>query len=159
MSVLVQSAAFDPGAELNAFASGSAQAGAVAMFTGLVRDLNLGQQVQAMQLEHYPGMTEQALADIAAAAAARWSLIAARVIHRHGELLPGEPIVAVLCAAAHRGDAFAACECIMDRLKTEAPFWKREHTPAGARWVDARDSDERAARRWDAAAGQDDEHG
>lgn len=146
--VSVQSAAFDPGAELNAFTGGRPEAGAVAMFTGLVRDLNLGTTVAALQLEHYPGMTERSLQGICQDACARWSLLAVKVIHRHGELLPGEPIVAVLCASAHRGEAFAACAYIMDLLKTEAPFWKRERTPAGERWVEARETDAEAAQRW-----------
>jgi molybdopterin synthase catalytic subunit len=148
VSVQVQEQAFDPGAELNAFVQGRPQAGAIASFHGLVRDLNRGDAVEAMHLEHYPGMTERALQDICAAACRRWSLLAVRVIHRHGELRPGEPIVCVLCAAAHRGEAFAACEFVMDLLKTEAPFWKRERTPEGSRWVEARHSDDAAARRW-----------
>ena len=153
ISVLVQAEPFDPGAELNAFARGRPDVGAVTMFTGLVRDLNQGDAVARMFLEHYPGMTERALADIGAQALARWPLLAVRVIHRHGELLPSEPIVAVLCAATHRGETFAACEFIMDFLKTGAPIWKRESTPHGERWVDARASDEDAQARWDAASG------
>jgi len=104
--------------------------------------------VTAMTLEHYPGMTEAALADIVAAARKRWELRGVRVIHRVGRLLPGERIVFVGVASAHRGDAFAACEFIMDYLKTQAPFWKKEETPEGGRWVDARTTDEHAAKRW-----------
>lgn len=101
-----------------------------------------------MTLEHYPGMTENALAEIVQQARARWTLRRVRVIHRVGRLLPGERIVFVGVASAHRGEAFAACEFIMDYLKTQAPFWKKEETPAGARWVEARDADDTAARRW-----------
>ncbi len=148
--VRVQAAPFDPGTELNAFAQGDFGIGAVAAFVGLVRDLNLDHDVVALHLEHYPGMTERALEDIAAQAAQRWSLARCLVIHRYGDLLPADPIVMVLCASAHRGDAFAACEFVMDFLKTQAPFWKRETTPEGPRWVDARASDDMAAARWQA---------
>lgn len=148
ISVLVQAAAFDPGGELNAFTRDRPQAGAVAQFTGLVRDLNQGARIDGLHLEHYPGMTEHSLHEICAAACTRWPLLGVRVIHRFGDLLPGDPIVAVLCAAAHRGDAFAACAFIMDLLKTEAPFWKRERTPDGERWVEARAADHHAAQRW-----------
>jgi molybdopterin synthase catalytic subunit len=154
VSVVVQAEPFDPGAELNAFARGRPDVGAVTMFTGLVRDLNQGDAVQRMFLEHYPGMTERALADIGAQALARWPLLAVRVIHRYGELRPTEPIVAVLCAAGHRGEAFAACEFVMDFLKTGAPIWKREVTAQGERWVEARTSDAEAQARWDAAPRQ-----
>ncbi len=148
ISVLVQAAAFDPGDELNKFRRGRPQAGAVALFIGQVRDLNQGEHIDALHLEHYPGMTERSLQALCESAAGRWPLMAVRVIHRHGDLLPGDPIVAVLCATAHRADAFAACEFIMDLLKTEAPFWKRESTADGARWVDARESDQVATQRW-----------
>jgi molybdopterin synthase catalytic subunit len=126
-------------------------AGAVASFVGLVRKDG---EVSAMTLEHYPGMTEQALAEIVATARGRWQLRGVRVVHRVGRLLPGARIVFVGVASSHRGDAFSACEFIMDYLKTRAPFWKKEETPAGGRWVDARETDELAVRRWqDSEAG------
>lgn len=153
--VSVQEADFDVGAEIAALSSGDGQTGAVASFVGLVRKDNEGGEVAAMTLEHYPGMTEQALAGIVAGARARWAVGGVRVIHRVGRLLPGDRIVFVGVAAAHRGDAFAACEFIMDYLKTQAPFWKKEETAAGGRWVDARESDERAARRWASGATPD----
>ena len=154
MSVAVQQADFDAGAEIAALSAGRADVGAVASFVGLVRADKaddaavLAGTVRAMTLEHYPGMTEQALEEIVADAGRRWSLLAVRVIHRVGRLLPGDRIVFVGVASAHRGDAFAACEFIMDYLKTRAPFWKKEETPAGGRWVDARESDDAAAQRW-----------
>ncbi len=152
MPVSVREADFDVGAEIAALTTGRHDVGAVATFIGLVRDVNDGDGVSAMTLEHYPGMTEGALQDIVAEARQRWPLLqAVRVIHRHGRLLPGERIVFVGVAGPHRGECFAACEFIMDYLKTRAPFWKREETPQGARWVDARDSDDTAALRWDAA--------
>ncbi|THF67456.1 molybdopterin synthase catalytic subunit MoaE [Pseudothauera nasutitermitis] len=150
MSVSVQREDFDAGAEIAALSAGNAGVGAVASFVGLVRDAGHDQRVEAMTLEHYPGMTERALAEIVVEAEGRWRLLGTRVIHRHGRLLPGERIVFVGVASAHRGDAFAACEFIMDYLKTRAPFWKREETPEGARWVDARESDDEAAARWNA---------
>ena len=146
MSISVQEADFDVGAEIEALSDGDGGAGAVASFVGLVRGEADG--VAAMTLEHYPGMTEKALADIVAEAQARWQLRRVRVIHRYGRLLPGERIVFVGVSSSHRGDAFAACEFVMDYLKTRAPFWKKEETPAGAHWVDARESDEAAERRW-----------
>lgn len=148
--VSVQTEDFDAGAEIAALSAGpgtTAATGAVASFVGLVREDG---EVTAMTLEHYPGMTERALAEIVAEAKARWSLIAMRVIHRVGRLLPGERIVFVGVASSHRHDAFAACEFVMDYLKTRAPFWKKEETPSGARWVDARETDDRAAARWQA---------
>lgn len=148
MSVSVQEADFDVGVEIAALSSGSKDIGAVASFVGLVRDANGGSGVSAMTLEHYPGMTEQALEAIVAEAQQRWPLNAVRVIHRYGRLLPGDRIVFVAVAGAHRGEAFAACEFVMDYLKTRAPFWKREETPEGARWVDARETDDSAAARW-----------
>lgn len=148
MSISVQEADFDVGAEIAALAAGDARAGAVASFVGLVRDVNDGTGVSEMTLEHYPGMTEKALEAIAAEAKARWDIYAVRVIHRVGRLLPCERIVLVAVSSAHRGEAFAACEFIMDYLKTRAPFWKREVTPEGARWVDARESDDSSAARW-----------
>ena len=148
MSVSVQQHDFDVGAEIAMLHAGREDVGAVASFTGLVRNDNAGSSVSAMELEHYPGMTEKALQDICGEARSRWSLLALRVIHRYGRLAPGERIVFVGVASAHRGEAFAACEFIMDYLKTRAPFWKKEQTPEGARWVDARDSDDQAAARW-----------
>ena len=156
MSVSVQQADFDAGAEIAALSVGRDDVGAVASFVGLVRaDKAAGADagndaVQAMTLEHYPGMTEKALEEIVVQAQARWELLAVRVIHRIGRLLPGDRIVFVAVASSHRGDAFAACEFIMDFLKTRAPFWKKEETSAGGRWVDARESDDHAAGRWDA---------
>lgn len=149
MSVSVQEADFDVGAEIAALSTGCAEVGAVASFVGLVRDSGQGKNVQAMTLEHYPGMTETALAEIVAQARQRWALLEVRVIHRHGRLLPGDRIVFVGVASAHRGDAFAACQFIMDYLKTRAPFWKREETPDGSHWVDAKESDDQAAARWE----------
>lgn len=149
MSVSVQQQDFDIGAEVRALTAGRHQVGAVATFTGLVRDINDGSGVHAMTLEHYPGMTENALQEIVEQARGRWELDGVRVIHRYGRLMPGDQIVFVGVTSAHRGDAFAACEFIMDFLKTRAPFWKREETPEGARWVDARDADDSAAERWE----------
>jgi molybdopterin synthase catalytic subunit len=149
-NVRVQTGDFDLGLEVARLREGDARVGAVVAFVGTVRDLNDGAQVAAMELEHYPGMTEKALDDIAAQAAARWPLFATLVIHRVGPLLPLDQIVLVAVTAAHRGDAFAACEFIMDYLKTEAPFWKKEDTPDGARWVDARVTDNTARARWQA---------
>ena len=148
MSVSVQEADFDVGAEIAALTAGDARAGAVASFVGLVRDVNDGSGVSEMTLEHYPGMTEKALSEIVAEAKSRWDIYAVRVIHRVGRLLPCDRIVLVAVSSAHRGEAFAACEFIMDYLKTRAPFWKREVTPDGARWVDARESDDSSAARW-----------
>lgn len=123
--------------------------GAVVTFTGKVRNHNLGNDVAALTLEHYPGMTEKALQEIVDAARERWPLQRVTVIHRVGELFPGDEIVLVGVTSAHRGSAFSAAEFIMDYLKTRAPFWKREATEQGDRWVDARDSDHQAAQRWD----------
>lgn len=149
MSVSVQEADFDVGAEIAALSNGREDVGGVASFVGLVRaDKSPDAAVQAMTLEHYPGMTEQALEAIVAEARGRWDLFGVRVIHRVARLLPGDRIVLVAVAAAHRGEAFAACEFIMDYLKTRAPFWKKEETPEGGRWVDARESDDEAAGRW-----------
>lgn len=145
MSVRVQEAAFDPGAEANAFTAGAAGAGAVVTFTGIVRG---DAALQAMEIEHYPGMTETALAGIADQARARWNLSDVLVIHRFGTLAPGEVIMMVATAARHRAEAFAAADFLMDYLKSRAPFWKKEHRASGADWVDAKDSDEAALRRW-----------
>jgi molybdopterin synthase catalytic subunit len=147
-SVRVQTAPFDIGDEHARIAALRHATGAIASFTGLMRDTNEGDAVRAMTLEHYPGMTEAALVEIVTDARKRWALQAVTVVHRVGTLLPGEAIVLVLTASAHRGEAFSACEFIMDYLKTRAPFWKKEETPAGSRWVDARASDDDAAARW-----------
>jgi len=148
VSVRVQQADFDVGAELTALRAGDTRVGALASFVGLVRDVNHGVGVSEMTLEHYPGMTEKALTAIVDEAKLRWDIYGALVIHRVGPLKPCDQIVLVAVTSAHRGEAFAACEFIMDYLKTRAPFWKREVTPEGARWVDARDSDDSAATRW-----------
>ena len=150
MKIAVQTPAFDFQAEVRALYQNNPKVGAVASFLGLVRDINEGQDVSAMTLEHYPGMTEKALSDIVEQARARWDVLDASVIHRVGPLHPTDPIVLVAVASTHRGDAFAACEFIMDFLKTRAPFWKKEATPEGEKWVDARESDDRAAARWGA---------
>jgi len=148
VTVRVQEADFDVGAELAALRAGDARIGALASFVGLVRDISHGTGVAGMSLEHYPGMTEKALAAIVDDAKSRWDIYGALVIHRVGRLQPCDQIVLVAVTSAHRGEAFAACEFIMDYLKTRAPFWKREETADGARWVDARDSDDTAAARW-----------
>lgn len=150
LSVSVQEAPFDAGAEIAALSSGDAGVGAVASFVGLVRDRNDGTGVSTLMLEHYPGMTEKALHGIGEEAGRRWSLNGVRIIHRVGTLQPTEAIVFVAVASSHRGEAFAACEFIMDYLKTRAPFWKKEQTPEGGRWVEARGSDDAAASRWTA---------
>ncbi|MDP2739567.1 MAG: molybdenum cofactor biosynthesis protein MoaE [Pseudorhodobacter sp.] len=147
MRVRVQSAAFDFGAEAGAFAQAVSGVGAIVTFTGLVRDLAAG-GLHRMQIEHYPGMTETAIAVIADQAVARWQLKDCLVIHRYGDLAPNEPIMMVATAAAHRAEAFAAAEFLMDYLKSRAPFWKKEITTAGASWVAAKDEDEAALRRW-----------
>ena len=146
MRVLVQPAPFDLGAETTAFASGAGGAGAVVTFTGIVR--NDTGTLDAMEIEHYPGMTEKAIAAMVDQAAARWSLADALVIHRHGRLAPGEPIMMVATAARHRADAFAAAEFLMDYLKSRAPFWKKEIRSDGSDWVAAREADEDALKRW-----------
>ncbi|MHB1084818.1 MAG: molybdopterin synthase catalytic subunit MoaE [Thiobacillus sp.] len=148
MKIAVQTEAFDMSAEVNAMCHGRTDIGAVASFVGFARDMNEGSGVHAMTLEHYPGMTEKALAELVEEANARWTLLDVTVIHRVGRLLPGDPIVLVAVASSHRGVAFAACEFIMDALKTRAPFWKKEETSEGERWVDARASDDSAAARW-----------
>lgn len=146
-TVTVQTARFDPGAEMAQLA-GLPDVGAQVCFVGQVRDFGDSQEVTALELEHYPGMTEKSLLAILDEARARWPLAAARVVHRVGYLPLGEAIVLVLTASAHRGDAFAACEFIMDYLKRDAPFWKKEHTAAGSHWVEAKHSDQQAAQRW-----------
>ncbi len=146
MRIAVQEAAFDLGAEANAFAAGVTGAGAIVTFTGVVRDN--GGQLAAMEIEHYPGMTERAIHAIASEAVARWSLMDALVIHRHGRLAAGDPIMMVATAAPHRADAFAAAEFLMDYLKSRAPFWKKEIGVDGADWVAAKLEDEAALTRW-----------
>ena len=149
MKILVQHEAFDLGAEVDAMRRGRTDIGAIASFVGLARDMNVGSDVAAMTLEHYPGMTEKALVALVDEACSRWTLLDVTVIHRVGRLLPGDTIVLVVVASSHRGEAFAACEFIMDYLKTRAPFWKKEETADGERWVEARASDDAAAARWD----------
>lgn len=148
MPVRVQTADFDSGREIAALRAGDGRIGAVASFIGVVRDLNEGDQVSTLFLEHYPGMTERELERICAEARSRWSVYDTLVVHRVGELRPTDQIVLVAVTGAHRGEAFAACEFIMDYLKTRAPFWKREQTPQGARWVEAKTTDSEAAARW-----------
>ncbi|MBU3670402.1 MAG: molybdopterin synthase catalytic subunit MoaE [Polynucleobacter sp.] len=148
MPIRIQEKDFDISAEIAALRKGDARVGAVASFLGTVRDMNDGSQVKEMALEHYPGMTEKALEEIASQAKARWDIYDTLVIHRIGPLLPEDQIVLVVVTSAHRGEAFAACEFIMDYLKTAAPFWKKENTAEGARWVDARVSDDIALERW-----------
>jgi len=154
MKISIQTRDFDAGAEMAELRRGHTGIGAVASFVGLVRDRNDGCGVSTLTLEHYPGMTEKALAAIVAQAEARWEIIGCTVIHRVGELKPADQIVLVIVAGSHRGPAFEACEFIMDYLKTEAPFWKKEHTPQGQRWVDSRDSDAMAASRWHVEEGK-----
>jgi molybdopterin synthase catalytic subunit len=146
--VRVQVADFDLGAEIKALRLGNPAIGAVASFIGCVRDMNEGDSVGLMYLEHYPGMTERELEKICAEASARWDIFDTLVIHRIGELKPLDQIVCVVVTSSHRGESFSACEFIMDYLKTRAPFWKRESTPHGERWVDARAKDDAAAERW-----------
>ena len=148
MPVRVQREDFDVARELECLRAGDARVGAIASFVGLVRDVNEASEVRTMTLEHYPAMTEKALAQIVEEARSRWDIVDALVIHRVGELKPGDQIVLAAVAGAHRGEAFAACEFIMDYLKTRAPFWKKEQTPEGERWVEARASDEEKASRW-----------
>ena len=151
--VSIQTADFDLGAEVAALRAADAGVGAVASFVGTVRDRNDGQGVSAMELEHYPGMTEKAIEAMIDQAFERFDIRAARVIHRVGPLKPLDQIVLVVVTSAHRGAAFQACEFLMDYLKTQAPFWKKETTPDGAHWVDARVADDEALRRWGIDAG------
>jgi len=146
--IKVQQEDFDVGAELAALTAGRTDVGGVASFIGLVRDMAGGAAVGAMTLEHYPGMTEKKLAEIEAEAQRRWPLQASLIIHRYGRLEPGERIVLVATASPHRQAALEACAFLIDWLKTKAPFWKLEETPAGPQWVEARDSDDEAAARW-----------
>jgi molybdopterin synthase catalytic subunit len=149
MTVRVETADFDAGREIAALRAGDARVGAVATFIGTVRDVNDAAQVSTLTLEHYPGMTEKALDAIVAEARGRFDILDALVIHRVGTLAPTDQIVLVAVTSAHRGEAFDACRFLMDYLKTRAPFWKKETTPQGARWVDARASDDEAAARWE----------
>lgn len=147
--IRVQEQAFDAGAELAKLKAGNTAIGGTVMFLGSVRDLSDGADVRAMTLEHYAGMTEMALADIEAEAQRRWPLDASLIIHRYGRLEPGDDIVLVITASAHREAAFAACHFLIDWLKTKAPFWKLEEGSAGAEWVAAKDSDDEASARWE----------
>ncbi|MEO5932476.1 MAG: molybdenum cofactor biosynthesis protein MoaE [Duganella sp.] len=146
--VRVQTADFDLSAEVARLRAANPKIGAIVTFVGVVRDLNDGADVAEMELEHYPGMTEQSIGAIIEQARGRWPTFGALVVHRVGPLKPLDQIVLVAATAAHRGEAFAACEFIIDYLKTEAPFWKKEQTPQGARWVDARVSDDAALDKW-----------
>lgn len=147
--IRVQEAPFDVAAELAALTRGRSDIGAVASFLGLVRDLDGDRAISAMTLEHYPGMTERKLAEIEAEANARWPLQASLIVHRYGRMLPGEPIVLVATAAPHRAAALESCAFLIDWLKTQAPFWKLEESPSGeVRWVEAKESDDRATERW-----------
>ncbi len=148
MTVRVQTEDFDVGAELARLRRGDPGIGALASFVGLVRDINDDASVSEMVLEHYPAMTQKALEEIALEAKRRWDILDVVVIHRVGHLRPTDQIVFVAVAGAHRGPAFAACEFIMDYLKTQAPFWKKEQTPTGSRWVEARRADEQALEKW-----------
>ena len=148
MAIRVQVQAFDPGAEVNALHAANLGIGAVVSFVGYVRDFNDGREVAGMFLEHYPGMTEKALGKIVAQAQERWPLLGLEVLHRVGALEPGEPIVFVGVTSAHRQAAFDACNFVMDYLKTQAPFWKKENTADGPRWVEGRASYQAAAERW-----------
>ena len=149
MPIRIQEGDFNLSTEIAALRKGDPRVGAVVTFLGTVRDMNDGSSVKGMTLEHYPGMTEKALQDILDQAKARWDIYQSLVIHRVGPLLPEDQIVRVAVTSAHRGEAFAACEFIMDYLKTAAPFWKKEDTPEGGRWVDARVTDETAMSRWE----------
>jgi len=147
-TVQIQTADFDLGEEVARLRDGDAGVGAVCAFVGTVRDRNDGSSVASLELEHYPGMTEKSIQSMMAQAQARFDIRAARVIHRVGLLQPQDQIVLVAVTSAHRGESFQACEFLMDYLKTQAPFWKKEVTPEGARWVDARVSDDQALARW-----------
>lgn len=149
MSVRVQTEDFDVSQEMLVLRQKNPKVGAVASFVGVVRDLNDGDEVSALTLEHYPGMTERSLEEIVSEAKSRWNIYDALIIHRVGTLLPLDQIVLVLVTSAHRGESFKACEFLMDYLKTQAPFWKKEQTSSGERWVDARTTDSVAAMRWE----------
>jgi len=149
IDIRVQPEPFDIAAEQDSLWRGQPQTGALVTFVGLMRDTNEGDRVSRMTLEHYPGMTEKALTAIAKEASVRWQVQGIRILHRVGELAPQDPIVLVAVTSIHRGEAFRACEFLIDYLKTRAPFWKKEITDDGERWVDARDKDDEAAKRWD----------
>ncbi|MBT9476247.1 molybdenum cofactor biosynthesis protein MoaE [Polaromonas sp.] len=151
--VSIQTEDFDLGAELDALRQGDKRVGAVCSFVGTVRDRNDGLSVSSMELEHYPGMTEKSIEAMIDEACARFDIFAARVVHRVGLLQPLDQVVMVAVTSAHRGESFQACEFLMDYLKTQAPFWKKEQTPEGARWVDARVSDDAALAKWGISAG------
>ncbi len=153
VDIRVQAEPFDAAGEYAAFRRRVPVSGASVMFVGTVRDVSEGAEIAAMTLEHYPGMTEKAIAEMVAEARRRWPLKGVTVIHRHGRLQAGEDIVLVITAADHRADAFAAAQFLMDWLKTKAPFWKLEETPEGARWVEAKESDDAAAARWEQPQG------
>ena len=148
MTVRVQKQDFDVSTEIKDLQEGNKKIGAIASFVGVVRDLNDGDAVSSLTLEHYPGMTEKALEKIVDEAKTRWDIYDALVVHRIGTLAPTDQIVLVVVTSAHRGESFKACEFLMDYLKTKAPFWKKEVTPGGDRWVDSRESDDEAAKRW-----------
>jgi molybdopterin synthase catalytic subunit len=149
MAVRIQTEDFDSGREIAALRAGNARVGAVAAFIGTVRDVNDAAHISSLTLEHYPGMTEKALTAIVDEARERFDILDALVIHRVGTLAPTDQIVLVVVTGAHRGEVFDACRFLMDYLKTRAPFWKKEATPQGARWVEARESDDEAASRWE----------
>lgn len=153
MAIRVQAEPFDMGAEIAALTEGRTEIGGVASFTGLVREFAGGRRLTSMTLEHYPGMTERELERLEAEALARWPLDATLIIHRHGKMLPGEPIVLVVAASAHRQAALEACAFLIDWLKTRATFWKYEEGPDGGLWVEARESDDEAAKKWHLATG------
>ena len=157
MPIRIQTEDFDLSAAIATLRNADPKIGAVVSFVGTVRDMNDGVGVTQMELEHYPGMTEKALEDIVAQAKARWPIVDALVIHRIGPLQPLDQVVLVAVSSAHRAEAFTACEFIIDYLKTAAPFWKRESTSQGARWVDARDTDEQALAKWHIARGEEGE--
>ncbi|MEA3011118.1 MAG: molybdopterin synthase catalytic subunit [Sphingomonadales bacterium] len=146
--IRVEAQPFDPGAELAAFAARVAEVGAIVSFTGLVRGRSGGGEVSGLELDHYPAFTEKTIAGIGAEAEARFGLAGLIIVHRHGAMAPGEPIVFVAAAAEHRRAAFEAVDYMMDRLKTEAPFWKREQGPGGDRWIEARPADLEDRARW-----------
>ncbi len=153
MPIRIQTQDFDLSTEVAQLRATDPRVGAVATFIGTVRDMNDGTGVAEMELEHYPGMTEKALEQIVVQAKARWNIFDALVVHRVGPLKPLDQIVLVAVTSAHRGESFAACEFIMDYLKTQAPFWKKELTPQGARWVDARTTDDKALEKWGVTSG------
>jgi molybdopterin synthase catalytic subunit len=154
MPIRIQTEDFDLTSEVAQLRAGDPKVGAVVTFIGTVRDMNDGSGITEMELEHYPGMTEKALEDIIERARKRWQILDVLVIHRIGPLKPLDQIVLVAVTSAHRGEAFAVCEFVMDYLKTQAPFWKKEQTTQGARWVDARGTDDQALTKWDSAPDQ-----